>query len=272
VAQIGAPDATGLPHPRSFGNFPRVIAKYVKQRNVLTLTEAIRKMTGWPAARMRLANRGTIDVGNWADVTIFDYDTIQDNATYEKPMEFPTGIDWVLVNGVVTIDRGKHTGAKAGKVLWGARNCLEAMSVFARVFVWRPCGSTVLASTIVTQTQTESTDGNGDGKSLCQKTLAVAVSVCARSICLCPCNNCYDFPGATGKAPRGSQRAGGLTRSIGAGRATRVGGCSLRSFNASCTARSSCGSWPFATSAAEYSTWISGVMPWFSTAQCPLIS
>jgi len=119
VAQIGAPDATGLPHPRSFGNFPRVIAKYVKQRNVLTLTEAIRKMTGWPAARMRLANRGTIDVGNWADVTIFDYDTIEDKATYEKPMEFPTGIEWVLVNGVVTIDRGKHTGAKAGKVLWG---------------------------------------------------------------------------------------------------------------------------------------------------------
>lgn len=119
VAQIGAPDATGLPHPRSFGNFPRVIAKYVKQRNVLTLTEAIRKMTGWPAARMRLANRGTIDVGNWADVTIFDYDTIEDKATYEKPMEFPTGIEWVLVNGVVTIDRGRHTGAKAGKVLWG---------------------------------------------------------------------------------------------------------------------------------------------------------
>ena len=119
VAQIGVPDATGLPHPRSFGNFPRVIAKYVKQRQVITLTEAIRKMTGWPAARMRLANRGTIEVGNWADVTIFDYDTIEDKATYDKPMEFPTGIEWVLVNGVVTIDHGKHTGAKAGKVLWG---------------------------------------------------------------------------------------------------------------------------------------------------------
>ena len=68
---------------------------------------------------MRLANRGTIDVGNWADVTIFDYDTIQDRATYEKPMEFPTGIEWVLVNGVVTIDHGKHTGAKAGKGVAG---------------------------------------------------------------------------------------------------------------------------------------------------------
>jgi len=119
VLQVGVPDATGLPHPRSFGNFPRVIAHYVKQRHVLTLSDAIRKMTGWPATRMRLANRGTIAVGNWADVTIFDYDTIEDKATYEKPMEFPTGIEWVLVNGVVTIDHGKHTGAKAGKVLWG---------------------------------------------------------------------------------------------------------------------------------------------------------
>jgi N-acyl-D-amino-acid deacylase len=119
VAQVGVPDATGLPHPRSFGNFPRVIAKYVKQRHVITLTEAIRKMTGWPATRMRLANRGTIEVGNWADVTIFDYNTIEDKATYDKPMEFPTGIEWVLVNGAVTIDHGKHTGAKAGKVLWG---------------------------------------------------------------------------------------------------------------------------------------------------------
>ena len=119
VAQIGAPDATGLPHPRSFGNFPRVIARYVKERHVLTLPEAIRKMTGWPATRMKLANRGTIQVGNWADVTIFDYDALEDRATYERPMEFPTGIEWVLVNGVVTIDHGKHTGARAGKVLRG---------------------------------------------------------------------------------------------------------------------------------------------------------
>ncbi|MDB4876739.1 MAG: D-aminoacylase domain protein [Gemmatimonadetes bacterium] len=119
VAQIGVPDETGLPHPRSFGNFPRVIAKYVKERHVLTLPEAIRKMTGWPATRMRLANRGTIAVGNWADVTIFDFDKLQDMATYEKPMEFPTGIEWVLVNGVVTIDHGKHTGAKAGRALRG---------------------------------------------------------------------------------------------------------------------------------------------------------
>jgi N-acyl-D-amino-acid deacylase len=119
VLELGKPDETGLPHPRSFGNFPRVIARYVKERQVLTLPEAIRKMTGWPATRMRLANRGTIQVGNWADVTIFDYDALQDRATYDHPMEFPSGIEWVLVNGVVTVERGRHTGAKAGKVLWG---------------------------------------------------------------------------------------------------------------------------------------------------------
>jgi N-acyl-D-amino-acid deacylase len=119
VAQIGVPDETGLPHPRSFGNFPRVIARYVKERHVLTLPDAIRKMTGWPATRMKLANRGTIQVGNWADVTVFDYDALEDRSTYEKPMEFPTGIEWVLVNGVVTIDHGKHTGAKAGQALRG---------------------------------------------------------------------------------------------------------------------------------------------------------
>jgi N-acyl-D-aspartate/D-glutamate deacylase len=119
VVQIGVPDETGLPHPRSFGNFPRVIARYVKERHVLTLSEAVRKMTGWPATRLRLANRGTITIGNWADVTIFDYDKLEDRATYEKPMEFPTGIEWVLVNGVVTIDHGRHTGAKAGRSLLG---------------------------------------------------------------------------------------------------------------------------------------------------------
>lgn len=119
VLTLGTPDETGLPHPRSFGNFPRVIARYVKERRVLTLPEAVRKMTGWPATRMRLANRGTIDVGNWADVTIFDYEQLQDRATYEQPMLFPTGIEWVIVNGVVTMDHGKHTGARAGQVLWG---------------------------------------------------------------------------------------------------------------------------------------------------------
>jgi N-acyl-D-amino-acid deacylase len=119
VAQVGAVDATGLPHPRGFGNAVRVISRYVKERRVLTLEEAVRKMTSWPATRMRLADRGVIREGTWADVTIFDLEALDDRATYERPMEFPAGIEWVLVNGVVTIDRGRHTGAKAGHVLRG---------------------------------------------------------------------------------------------------------------------------------------------------------
>jgi N-acyl-D-aspartate/D-glutamate deacylase len=119
VPQLGQPDELGLPHPRGYGNFPRVIARYVRERRVLELPEAIRKMTSWPAKRMHLADRGSIAPGKWADVTIFDLDRLQDRATYEKPSELPTGIEWVLVNGVVTIDHGRHTGAKAGKALRG---------------------------------------------------------------------------------------------------------------------------------------------------------
>lgn len=119
AAQVGAGDDLGLPHPRAFGNAVRVIAEYVKKRKVLQLEEAVRKMTSWPATRYRLANRGVIKEGNWADVTIFDLATLEDRATYERPTEYSTGIEWVLVNGVVTIDRGKHTGARAGRILYG---------------------------------------------------------------------------------------------------------------------------------------------------------
>ena len=119
IAQAGGGDDLGLPHPRAFGNAVRVISEYVKKRQVLTLEDAIRKMTSWPATRMRLANRGVIKEGNWADVTIFDLATLEDRATFERPFDGPVGIEWVLVNGVVTIERGKHTGAKAGHVLFG---------------------------------------------------------------------------------------------------------------------------------------------------------
>jgi len=112
-------DDLGLPHPRAYGNHVRVISRYVKDRKVLSLEEAIRKMTSWPATRMRLANRGSIKEGHWADVTIFDLNTIDDRATYEQPTLYPTGIEYVLVNGAVTIERGTHTGARAGKVLYG---------------------------------------------------------------------------------------------------------------------------------------------------------
>lgn len=117
--QSGGNDAIGLPHPRAYGNFPRVIARYVRDRKVLTLEDAVRKMTSWPATRYRLENRGAIKEGLWADVVVFDYEKLQDRATYSEPRLAPEGIDYVLVNGQVVIDHEKHTGLKPGKVLYG---------------------------------------------------------------------------------------------------------------------------------------------------------
>jgi N-acyl-D-amino-acid deacylase len=116
----GKIDAIGLPHPRAYANFPRVIAEYVKKRHVLTLEEAIRKMTSWPATRMRLYDRGVIREGLKADVTVFNEERLDDVATYENPTSYPTGIDYVMVNGQLVIDKGRHTGAKPGNVLRGA--------------------------------------------------------------------------------------------------------------------------------------------------------
>jgi N-acyl-D-amino-acid deacylase len=116
----GVTDGLGLPHPRSYGTFPRILARYVRDTGTLTLEEAIRKMTSWPATRMRLARRGVIREGAWADITIFDLDRVQDLATYDEPVLFPEGIEFVLVNGVVTIENGgTHTGARSGHVLYG---------------------------------------------------------------------------------------------------------------------------------------------------------
>jgi N-acyl-D-amino-acid deacylase len=116
----GKIDAIGLPHPRAYANFPRVIAEYVKKRHVLTLEDAIRKMTSWPATRMRLYDRGVIREGLKADVTVFNFERIDDVANYENPTAYPTGIDYVTVNGRLVIDQGRHTGAKPGSVLRGA--------------------------------------------------------------------------------------------------------------------------------------------------------
>ncbi len=82
-------------------------------------------MTSWPATRMRLAARGLIKEGCWADVVIFDYDKIQDRATYEQPLLSPEGIDYVLVNGQVVIEHGKHTGERSGQVLYGPGRQLQ---------------------------------------------------------------------------------------------------------------------------------------------------
>lgn len=116
---MGGQDPTGLTHPRAYGNFPRVVARYVRDLGVLTLEEAIRKMTSWPATRMRITDRGAIREGGWADAVVFDLATIQDRATYDQPVLAPRGIDYVLVNGEVVIDHDRHTGAKPGRVIYG---------------------------------------------------------------------------------------------------------------------------------------------------------
>jgi N-acyl-D-aspartate/D-glutamate deacylase len=108
-----------LAHPRAYNNFPRVIARYVREKQVLTLEDAVRRMSSLAAGRMRLEHRGMIRVGDWADVTIFDYEGIQDHATYQHPAAYADGIPYVLVNGQVVVDQGRHNGAKPGMVLYG---------------------------------------------------------------------------------------------------------------------------------------------------------
>ncbi len=107
------------PHPRAYGTFPRILRKYVREDSVITLLEAIRKFTSLPANKMHLTDRGTLTEGNWADVVVFDPDSVRDLATFEEPNQLSVGMDWVLVNGVPVIAEGKATDALPGKVLRG---------------------------------------------------------------------------------------------------------------------------------------------------------
>jgi len=107
------------PHPRAYGTFPRILRKYVREDRVLTLEDAIRKFTSLPAQRMRLGDRGVLKVGMWADVVVFDPDSIRDLATFANPNQLSEGMRWVLVNGIPVIAGGKATGALPGRVLRG---------------------------------------------------------------------------------------------------------------------------------------------------------
>jgi N-acyl-D-amino-acid deacylase len=107
------------PHPRAYGTFPRILSKFVREDRALTLEEAIRKFSALPAERMRLADRGVLKRGMWADVTIFDPEKVRDLATFERPNQLSEGMDWVLVNGVPVIAEGRMTGLLPGKVLRG---------------------------------------------------------------------------------------------------------------------------------------------------------
>jgi dihydroorotase/N-acyl-D-amino-acid deacylase len=108
------------PHPRAYGTFPRILRKYVREEKKLRLEEAIRKFTALPAQRMRLADRGVLKAGMWADVVVFDPQTVSDRATFENPNQLSEGMQYVLVNGVPVIDGGKATDSLPGKVLRGS--------------------------------------------------------------------------------------------------------------------------------------------------------
>ena len=106
-------------HPRAYGNFARVFAKYVREEKSLTLEEAIRKMTSLPASNLKLRDRGRLEQGYYADVVVFDPAAIQDHATFKEPHQLSTGVKHVFVNGVLTVADEEHTGAKAGRVVRG---------------------------------------------------------------------------------------------------------------------------------------------------------
>jgi N-acyl-D-amino-acid deacylase len=107
------------PHPRAYGTFPRILRKYVREENLLTLPDAIRKFSSLPAQRLGLADRGVLKQGMWADVVVFDAATITDLATFEQPNQLSRGMQWVLVNGVPVIGAGTATRTLPGKVLRG---------------------------------------------------------------------------------------------------------------------------------------------------------
>jgi N-acyl-D-aspartate/D-glutamate deacylase len=105
------------PHPRLWGTFPRVLGRYVREQNVLSLPDAVHRMTGLPASRFGLRNRGIIEAGNYADLCVFDPDTIADSASFEQPTRPAVGIHCVFVNGQMALEKGIPTAARAGRVL-----------------------------------------------------------------------------------------------------------------------------------------------------------
>ena len=109
----------GVPHPRNYGTFPRVIAHYVRERGVITLTEAVRKMTSLPAHAFRIKDRGLLREGYYADLTVFDFQEFTDQATFSEPHRYSRGLEHVLVNGQVVVERNQHLGTRPGKVIYG---------------------------------------------------------------------------------------------------------------------------------------------------------
>jgi len=115
----------GVPHPRSYGTFPRVLGTYVREEKHLRLEEAVRKMTGLPAESLRFDDRGLIGELKKADLVIFDPETVGDRATYDAPHQYPTGISYVIVNGTVTVEQGELTAERGGRALYGPGKSLS---------------------------------------------------------------------------------------------------------------------------------------------------
>lgn len=113
------PLAGSKSHPRGWGSYPRILGHYVRDEHLLSMEEAIHKMTGGPAARVGLKERGLLRVGMFADVTVFNPQTVIDRATFESPNQYPVGIEYVLVNGQISVDKGQRTSALAGQVIRG---------------------------------------------------------------------------------------------------------------------------------------------------------
>jgi N-acyl-D-amino-acid deacylase len=106
-------------HPRAYGNFARLLGKYVRDEQAIPLAEAVRRLTGLPAANLELDRRGFLREGMFADVVAFDPTTIADRATFEKPHQYSVGMTHVFVNGVHVLKNGEHTGATPGRAIWG---------------------------------------------------------------------------------------------------------------------------------------------------------
>ncbi|MBP1993781.1 N-acyl-D-amino-acid deacylase family protein [Paenibacillus eucommiae] len=109
----------GKPHPRLYGTYPRILGRYVREKQVLTLSQAIRQISGAPAQLLRLKERGLLREGFWADVVVFDPATVADRSTYEDPLLEPVGIEYVIVNGQMAVERGSYMGITAGRVIRG---------------------------------------------------------------------------------------------------------------------------------------------------------
>jgi N-acyl-D-amino-acid deacylase len=117
IARYGS----GMPHPRAYGTNARILGQFVRLLKVITLEEAIRRMTSLPAQKFRLTDRGLLREGMAADLVIFDAARVGDQATFSKPHAYAEGFDYVIVNGAVTAEHGKHTGVRNGIVLKGTR-------------------------------------------------------------------------------------------------------------------------------------------------------